>query len=258
MNKEPWDGRGTARDVLLETCYTLLVQHEDYEKWNDCTRKHTFIFRRPPAASLPVSFPIPPSSFIISFGPLIAQLPSSLSRLSPSLSLSPRSLPTSLSLSRSRKVKPRRRLMDENGIKMKAHFQIMKICSRRLGSSGGCGGADQINIEIYVCLARAQTIPMCYFQQGAKVENITEILMAFEEGTGEAGPFISASSVSLFDVGNAKRERTMQLFRGGGGGIVLENMKTRTAAGLFVACLEIQYKVLGAVRGRGRGECAVA
>lgn len=58
--------------------------------------------------------------------------------------------------------------MDENGIKMKAHFQIMKICGGRLGSWGGCWGADQINIEIYVCLAQAQTIPMCYFHHGGQ------------------------------------------------------------------------------------------
>lgn len=75
--------------------------------------------------------------------------------------------------------------MDENGIKMKAHFQIMKICGGRLGSRGGCRGADQINIEIYVCLARAQTIPMCYFHQGAKVENITKILIVSEGGKVE-------------------------------------------------------------------------
>lgn len=124
-------------------------------------------------------------------------LPTSLFPLSPisvSVTLA-RSLPTSLSLSRSCKVKPPRRLMDENGIKMKAHFQIMKICSRRLGSLGGCWGADQINIEIYVCLARAQTIPMCYFQQGAKVENITKILIVFEKGNGKAGPLLFQPAV---------------------------------------------------------------
>lgn len=79
--------------------------------------------------------------------------------------------------------------MDENGIKMKAHFQIMKICGGRLGSWGGCRGADQINIEIYVCLAPAQTIPMCYFHQGAKVENITEILIVFEQEKWKGGAF---------------------------------------------------------------------
>lgn len=99
------------------------------------------------------------------------------------------SLSDSLSWSRSRKVKPPRRLMDENGIKMKAHFQIMKICSRRLGGWGGCRGADQINIEIYVCLAPAQTIPKCYFQWGwgDEVENITKILIAFGMGVRNKG-----------------------------------------------------------------------
>lgn len=59
--------------------------------------------------------------------------------------------------------------MDENGIKMKAHFQIMKICGRRLGGRGGFAEvSDQINIEIYVCLAAAQPVSMCHFHRGGQ------------------------------------------------------------------------------------------
>lgn len=89
--------------------------------------------------------PFPPSSFIFSTLPpyLLSSLP-----LPPTIPPPPLCLPilvsaalahspaNSLSLSGSRKVKPPRRLMDENGIKMKAHFQIMKICGGRLGDSG--------------------------------------------------------------------------------------------------------------------------
>lgn len=155
------------------------MQHEDYEEWNGFTRAH---LTDPENLAGKIHLPPPPDISFPSRSP--SRRPRSSSQLSPLLS--PNSLPPlspiSVSVtparpapsqprylgSRSRKVKPPRHLMDENGIKMKAHFRIMKMCGGRLGSWGGCRGADQINIEIYVCLARAQTIPMCYFHQGGQ------------------------------------------------------------------------------------------
>lgn len=67
------------------------------------------------------------------------------------------SLPKSLSPLRSRKVKPPRRLTDENGIRMKARFQIMKICKERLGGLGGVGEV-QIKIKEEIGVP-----PFCYF-----------------------------------------------------------------------------------------------
>lgn len=129
-------------------------------------------------------------------GALSPNFPLSLSPLSPSLSLSPSSLPTLLSLSRSRKVKPPRRLMDENGIKMKAHFQIMKICGGRLGSWGEAAEVPTKLILKFMCVWLRQS-PCVISTRGAKMENITKILIAFEgrKWNGGAFFFFSANSV---------------------------------------------------------------
>lgn len=151
MNEEQWEVKES--DVQLLTYCTLLVQHEDYERRRPSTHMQTdahvftvcltlareiflllFLFMSPPPHPSILVHHLNSASYLPTS--LCLPLPLSLP-ISASVTLT-LSLPTSLSLSRSRKVKPPRRLMDENGIKMKAHFQIMKICSGRLGSRGSC------------------------------------------------------------------------------------------------------------------------
>lgn len=85
--------------------------------------------------------------------------------------------------------------MDENGIKMKAHFRIMKICGRRLGSRGRLAEVPSKLILkfMYVWLGPRQS-PCVIFTMGAKVENITKILIVFEgSGWSESFHFIGSS-----------------------------------------------------------------
>ena len=53
-----------------------------------------------------------------------------------------------------------------------------------------------------MCLARSQTIHTCYFHQGAKVENITKILIVCDGvGRGRRCLFSQPTVFILFDVG---------------------------------------------------------
>lgn len=132
------------------TCYTLPVQHEDYEEWKRFTHAHLTDpenlagkMRLPPSRRfLPFALTRPAVlvhhlNLAPSYLPTLPTPPPSLSPISVSVTPArPAPSPPRYLGSRSRKVKPPRHLMDENGIKMKAHFRIMKMCGGRLGELG--------------------------------------------------------------------------------------------------------------------------